>query len=213
MWFPCRWNATPTCVKQISCPTVGQRCHSTCYFEGKSSPWALNVLLSDSWPQVGVCLCDGLQSSRKRGPTLGLPWWAEPLAGPSTGDHRSKTPEDSSSGHSQVGRRLCDLKSQIGVKVLKKLTAILKKGRNKVHGHSVESHFMKMSHIYVIICPFLHDNLYRSHKTIIFCECKKLSIMYYMNSVMFFNFFDGISLWILSFFREIKENQASKDAV
>lgn len=132
-------------------------------FEGKSSPWALNVLLSDSWPQVGVCLCDGLQSSGKRGPTLGLPWWAEPLAGPSTGDRRSKTPEDSSSGHSQVGRRLCDLKSQIVGKVQNKLTAILRKERNKVRGHSVESHFMKISHIYVIICSFL--KLYSSQVT------------------------------------------------
>lgn len=83
-------------------------------FERKSPSWALKVLSSNSWPQVSGCLCDGLQSSGKRGPTLGLSWWAQPLAGPTTGEHRSKIPEDSSSGHSQVGQRFCVLKEGEG---------------------------------------------------------------------------------------------------
>lgn len=74
--------------------------------ERKSSSRGLNVLSSDSWPQVSGCLCDGLQSSRKRGPTLGFSRWAEPPTGPSTGDHRSKIREESSSGHPQVGQKV-----------------------------------------------------------------------------------------------------------
>lgn len=104
----CRWNVTPTCVRQISSPTAGQwwsRSKKNLHLE------PLDASLSDFFPQVSVCLRDGLQSSRKRWPTLGLSGWTEPLTGPSTGDHRSEIPEDSSSGHSQVGQRLTELKA------------------------------------------------------------------------------------------------------